>query len=218
MLNAREGWRDIAQSFERGFWESFAEREGPPSPKALAKTSRIIWERFWARADQFRGQTVMDIGPGPTQRMEFFDSGCFIAIEPLADVYRRLPWASLERYAMVYQQPAEEPIPMVRVCDAVLSLNALDHCYDLNLVLRNAFSYLRPGGLLFVSFDVDKKLSHDPTHPISLTHERATEVIQEEGFVIDRIEAGRVWDDHARAWSDSWGGGTAYHWWARRAV
>jgi SAM-dependent methyltransferase len=213
--SARKAWSDLAQSFERGFWETLATRELAPSRGWLAAVSARIWQRFGFPLDAFEGRLVLDIGPGPTGRMLAL-AGEWLAIEPLAEAYAALPWAALDQYRRIYEQPAEERIEeLVGACDVVLSINALDHCYDLNLVLRNAYAYLKPGGLLFVSFDVDKPVSHDPTHPICLTHERATEVIREEGFAIERIESGKA-SPTPDGWLDAWGGGTAWHWWAKR--
>ena len=50
--------------------------------------------------------------------------------------------------------------------DGVVSINVLDHCYDLAPILSNVATYLKPGGLGFLSFDSHQ--DRDLLHPLTL--------------------------------------------------
>ncbi len=221
--DAQRDWKEHAQTFEADWWDSAYKRgiglkdvdvkNVPAIRKGLHGVSRQIWQNFTFTQKTFTGKTVLDIGPGPTGRCSWL-KGTFLAIEPLAVRFQQLPWHMLAKYKRVYAQPAEELIPeLVGSVDAVLSLNTLDHCYDLPAILSNVYQYLKPDGLAFLSFDVDKGI-YDPTHPINLTPAAATRTIKDSGLAVEAWSFGHCYPGDP--WRDNWGGGTAYHWWCRK--
>ena len=187
--------------------------------------SRRIWGQLGFSRETFAGKICLDIGAGPTARCVGLD-GTWWAIEPLAESYVWMP------YDRVWAVPAEQFIPeLVDAVDYVVSLNALDHCFDLPAILCNAHRYLRRGGYAFWSFDVDKPITDDPTHPLVMTHDEADAAIREAGFRVIRRTHGKCYPRLSRKWRssrgqrcvsaappwiDSWGGGTAYHWLCKR--
>jgi SAM-dependent methyltransferase len=201
-------WHGISQPFELGCWTMFFENE----VKAYAEESEWMMRRFNFEKQAFKNQTVVDIGCGPTGRLTWLE-GSFIAIEPLAGHYRQMPWAHLEKYHKIYEQPAEIPIAeLVGAVDMIFAINSLDHAFDLEAILGNMFSYLKPGGRAFISVDVDKPIANDPTHPLRLHSETVRLLLLKHGFVIEKEESGKC----NAAGESSWGGGTAYHWWLQR--
>lgn len=215
MTNNKEIWETVAQPFERSHWEDAGVSVAVPDARrrkprrARRSMSRRIWSNFRFSQHTLKGKTVLDIGPGPTGRCEWL-KGDFVAIEPLAKHYGR----GLGKYRKVYVQPAEDSIPeLVGAIDAVLSLNCLDHCYDIKAILANVYAYLNPGGLAFFSFDVNKP-DFDANHPTHLTAREATRIISASGLVVSHFESGHCYP--GTPWLDSWGGGTAYHWWCQK--
>jgi SAM-dependent methyltransferase len=124
-----------------------------------------------------------------------------------------MPWAHLEKYHKIYEQPAEIPIAeLVGAVDMIFAINSLDHAFDLEAILGNMLSYLRPGGRAFISVDVDKPITQDPTHPLRLRSETVRSSLLRHGFVIEKEEMGKC----NPAGESSWGGGTAYHCWLKK--
>lgn len=218
-----EQWRDVAQEAEFGHWKTSDDtgkwsRTKPGAVQGAVDCSRRIFEQFGFKRTTFAKKTVLDIGPGPTGRLNWLACKRLIGIEPLWERYRALELAHLDHYQHVYTTPAEVLIPeLVGRVDAVISLNCLDHCYDIDAVIANVAQYTKPGGLMFLSFDVDKPESENdsPGHPVSLTHDEATEVFKDHGLLIERIGSGQCYPAPDR-WLDAWGVGTAYHWWLRK--
>ena len=221
---ARSDWAQLAQTFELEHWKTAQTRGFGIGAHCLANdiarihagfrgVSQQIWENFGFTEDAFVGMQCLDIGCGPLGRCSWL-LGEWSTIEPLADQYRKeLAYAYLP-YEHVYSQAAEKRIgELVGQFVAVVSLNCLDHCFDANLVLKNAFDYLAPSGVALLSFDVDKPCKSDPTHPINMTHDEATTLIESVGFAVTKIAHGKCYPRVDGTWRDNWGGGTAYHWW-----
>ena len=203
----RASWQTIAQTFEREYWTGCVPSITPHRTAQARTLSSMIWGNFGFSQDSFSGKVVLDVGAGPTARCSWLD-GTFVAIEPLADTYIHMP------YEQIWKVPAEQHIQeLVDSVDYVVSLNALDHCYDLPLILHNLITYIREGGGAFLSFAVDKGVEEDETHPLVMTHEEASQAITESGFDIIKHSSGRCYPLGDDVWRDSWGGGTAHHWW-----
>lgn len=211
--NLHAVWEATAQPFEANHWRTHCTRPTTAKPEL----PRRIWERLGFGPEAFAGCTVIDIGCGPTARMCGFASGRFLAIDPLWDYYHTLPGAHFEPYEKGYSLPAETYIQELDgQADWVVSLNALDHCYDLDAVLHNAWRYLRPEGRGLFSVDVDKQCPFDPTHPINLTRDGWREALRRNGHRIVREEEGRCYPHADGSWRENWGGGLAVHWETRK--
>ena len=211
-----EVWRDEAQGHETLCWS-----EGEDECRPYKEMSRWTMQRFYFRKDEFRDKVVVDIGCGPTGLLDWLE-GSFIAIEPLASTYRKLPWAHLEKYHKFYEQPGEKRIDeLVGKVDMIFSINCFDHAYDVEAIIENMAAYLKPDGRAFVSVDLDKP--PDPAHPLVVRPETMRSMFLKHGFTIEREEQGNVADPGTGTGKvvldrTAWSGGTAYHWWLGNAT
>jgi len=72
--------------------------------------------------------------------------------------------------------------------DGVVSINVLDHCYELAPILGNVAGYLKPGGVAFLSFD-----AHDDTdilHPLRLGDRSVEGSLAGTGLVVEQKATG----------------------------
>ena len=207
-----ERWSTVPQLSECGCWSLLGKDECGP----YKEMSEWLMKRFHFRKDEFKDKVVVDIGCGPTGRLEWLE-GSFVAIEPLGTALRRLPWAHMEKYHKIYDQPAEKRIDeLVGKVDMIFSLNCLDHAYDLEAIISNVAAYLKPGGQAFISVDVDKSPKEDDTHPLIIRHETMRSMFHKHGLTIVNEEQGNVADSgdgKARTGLPAWYRGTAYNWW-----
>jgi len=129
-----------------------------------------IFNHFGFGRDDFRGKSILDVGAGPRLRTKYFKDSIITALEPLGERFvRNFKWCDL-RDVPVYTNPIEEFIPeLVHQFDFIISINALDHCYDFNLSISNMCWYLKEGGTIFISYDFHS--GSDPLHPLSLSKE-----------------------------------------------
>jgi SAM-dependent methyltransferase len=198
-----------AQSAELDWWRN--------KPLAEAYTE-ALWRRLGFARTQFRGLRVMDLGCGPTLHAAWFEGLAeLIAVDPLAEQYRaEVPWHRLDRASRVVAQPAERLVKGVELqLDVVLSINALDHAYDLAASIWNVAEYLKPGGLAFLSFDIHGR--GDRLHPMVLTAEYCEERYRLEGLAVHRRAVGvRGWLDPLCDARGAYGGGLAHHWWLQK--
>lgn len=209
-------WESETLPWERKWWEQRFTSWNPVDGESLRECSRLLWERFGFRRDEFVDKLVMDVGCGPTGRLEWFE-GSFTGIDPLMGEYERIG-GLLECYATRIDAPAEERIGgFAGELDAVLSVNALDHGYDFVKAVENIASYLKPGGLFFLSVGCDKCFKPGSDHPLSLPHNTVTNILLESGFSVDKLDSGRVFTGDGEGGvkeQDTWSGGRAFHWWA----
>lgn len=209
MLKADQNiWSQVSQPWELDWWRK--EKIGPCAD--LADWARVVWLNQGLRMDAFNGKCVIDIGCGPTGRLECFEGGEIVAIDPLWNAYQTLPSAALGKYARGYAEPAEKFIPELEGwADWAVSLNALDHGYDLQAMLSNIFRYLKPGGFFFLSVDVDAKY-HDDTHPLRLFSPEVRGALVNAGFDVITERHGECYPTTTGIWSSNWGNGVAGHW------
>lgn len=120
-------------------------------------------------------------------RAKFFDGAHIIALEPLASKFIiEVPWCDLNDAHEVYSEPAEKLISsLVGKVDFLFSINVLDHCYDFEIIVRNAFQYLKKGGKACLSFDCHSKT--DKLHPIIVNEKVATSILFDSGYVINQF-------------------------------
>src|SRR5262249_21694517 len=112
------------------------------------------------------GKTVVDLGAGSKLRTKYFEGARLIAIEPLAKRFiETIPWCDLGSADRVFSSPGEEPLAELHCqADLLVSINVIDHCYDVAALLANVRDYLKPGALAFFSFD--SHLDTDLLHPL----------------------------------------------------
>ncbi len=224
----REAWKTVAQPWELGWWtrpENDAIPEEAKNDVQGMRVSEMICDCLGISREDVEGKNVLDVGCGPTGRLRRLESwkgdGQIWAIDPLAENYRSIRWANLDVYDFLRSVPAEElQTALVRYFHVVISINALDHGYDLLASMRNIRSYLRPGGVAFISFDCTDDPTPDPTHPLRISKEAAEATFIAAGFEIERSfndpcypTFGDPPDDlKVVALRQNWGHGVHWHW------
>ncbi len=152
--------------------------------------TRALFTHFGFSPDAYHGKTIIDLGAGSKLRTKYFSGAKIIAIEPLADRFmKNIDWCDLTDAQNVYSSPAEERIDeCVNSADLVISINVLDHCYDIDAIVGNIASYLKPDGLAFLSFDEHGET--DKMHPLILTKEACDEIFAEKGLIVEKFSKG----------------------------
>ena len=122
--------------------------------------------RSWA------GKTVLDVGAGSRLRTLWFEDVEIIVVEPLADRFlAEVPFCDLDRATEVHAVPGETYVrDLAGRADVVVSINALDHGYDMAASVSNIRRYLKPDGIALLSFDLHDTVS-DHMHPMVVTHQ-----------------------------------------------
>jgi SAM-dependent methyltransferase len=208
-------WKNFAQPWELGWWTKNLYGHAF-DPVGAAKASAEICNALDITPDLIRGRVVMDVGNGPTGRLQSLRDakagGTWIGLDPLNEHYLVIQRESLSVYDRLIAAPCETLQPdLVGQCDVIVSLNALDHGYDLPLSLANLWAYLKPGGRAVLSFDCFDEAFDDFTHPIRISRGEADRLIRQIGFKVTKQNAVRCYGDR-----ENWGGGVHQHWWLKR--
>jgi SAM-dependent methyltransferase len=175
----REKWAAEAQPGEREWW-----RANMPAPEGIEACAAAEFAADFGQRE-FDGKTIMDIGCGPTVLTGWFTGAEIVAVDPLADSYRGLLGNRLGLAAKVYAQPAEILIPeLVEKADAVFSVNALDHAFDLGACLWNIAAYLKPSGLAFIDVDLHPGWG-DSKHPLRMSRREVESAFNRNGLCIE---------------------------------
>jgi 2-polyprenyl-3-methyl-5-hydroxy-6-metoxy-1,4-benzoquinol methylase len=175
-------------------WSNVAQRGELEYHKRPNLRSSEEWEvrnsEFWGRrhfsADGWDGKLVVDVGAGSRLRTLYFQGARIAAIEPLADEFiAQVEWQDLDQAAEIYGVPAEKDIAELHGrADLIVSVNALDHGYDFEAVIRNLRGYLKPDGRAYLTFDQHEK--PDDMHQLMIDDSKAKEIFDRCGFVVDR--------------------------------
>lgn len=216
----RNAWAATAQPWEFDWWKkNRATEDNHPLGRVI---SQLLCARIGLTGDVVAGKSLLDVGCGPTGRLrgldEFKGPAEWWAMDPLLERYKTLAWPNFNVYDRFRNEAAEELQPdFVGKFDVVVSLNALDHGYDLPLALANLRSYLKVGGQALISFDCTDDPTPDPTHPLRIPKEKADRAFVAAGFTIvgcsrqpcfPNVDA----DGVPRSWRNNWGHGTHWHW------
>jgi len=182
LLGRKRSWGWLAQRAELHFHQNNAWRR----TEEFMRHSEALFEHFGFSPDSFVGKTLIDLGAGSRLRTAYFRAARLVVIEPLAEEFlRTVAWCDLGRADQVLSRPAEEYIAeLFESADGVISINVLDHCYDLRPIVANVAAYLKPAGIAFLSFD-----SHDSTdllHPLRLDGEVVERAIEGTGLILER--------------------------------
>lgn len=187
ILTANEKeWQEEGQSFELNFHKGNLFRQ---SDAFVDETNRLF-EGFGFHTDQFIGKTIIDIGAGSRMRGKFFSGSDIVAIEPLASKFiKEISWCDLNSAKMVISEPAESVISeLVDSADFIFSINVLDHCFDFNRIIDNAYQYLKSDSLCFLSFDSHLNISVG--HPLILLEKACRDIFVKAGFRIVDFKQG----------------------------
>lgn len=132
-----------------------------------------------AEADEafLTDRVVADFGCGPRGSLAWVPSARLrIGIDVLASRYADAFPNDIRSHGMLYVTSTEQRIPMPDACvDVMFTLNALDHCRNLDAMCREIVRVIRPGGQLIGSFNL-----HEPptaAEPQTLTEELLDELL-----------------------------------------
>lgn len=208
LLGRKRSWGWLAQRAELHFHQNNQWRQ----TEAFGEHTRALFEAFGFAAESFAGKTLIDLGAGSRLRTAYFRRARLMVIEPLAEEFQRtISWCDLASAERVFAKPAEEHIAELSgEADGVVSINVLDHCYDLQPILANVADYLKPDGVAFLSFD-----SHDATdvlHPLRLGDDSVEGLLRGTALVVERRSTG------LGALGPKYGHGVAVNYWLRKTA
>lgn len=185
-LDPRRQWQEQAQEGELDFHRN---DEWRPSEDFMRQTN-ALFASFDFDPQAWSGKTVVDLGAGSRLRTKYFEGANLIAVEPLGDRFvAEIPWSDLGDASALYSRPAEERIDeLAGTVDLLVSINVLDHCFDVGSILRNVRDYLKPNGLAFLSFD--RHETPDDMHPLVLTEEVCGEAFESAGLEVLKVSRG----------------------------
>lgn len=159
----------------------------------FTKETEAIFTCAGLDKDAYSGKIILDAGCGPKLRTRYFLGAKIIAIDPLASKYIEIPWSDLRESYICYSSPLEETIDdLVGMCDLVISINVLDHCYDFMSCIKNLFLYMKPESTGFLSFDLHSG-GMDNMHPIDLDEKASDSILTNTGFKIIEKRYARVY-------------------------
>ena len=135
---------------------------------------------------------MLDVGAGSRLRTLWFEDVEIIVVEPLADRFLgEVPFCDLDRATEVHAVPGETYVrDLAGRADVVVSINALDHGYDMAASVGNIRRYLKPDGIALLSFDLHDTVS-DHMHPMVVTHPMMLDIFAQVGFEVTRTDERR---------------------------
>lgn len=174
---------------------------------------RLVGIPHRGRSDAFDGQLIVDIGAGSRLRSRYFERARIVAIEPLADRFvSTIKWSDLREAAELQSIPAEQFVEHLAGQAAfVMCINVLDHVFDPDSVVRNAFRYLEPGGDFLLAVDLHAHGEAGHMHPVHVDRAGLRRMLDAAGFSIER-----EFDGLGPTGANSFGHGQAYTVVARR--
>ncbi len=136
--------------------------------------------------DDFKEQSVLDVGCGPTSILYFIDAERRVGIDPLADLY--------EQWNGHYGRPIELIESMAEAMpfndaefDTVFCINCIDHTKAPAAILAEIARVIKPGGRFVFHVDLDsplRKLHKKVKKECGLAHPHSLRY----GWVRERIE------------------------------
>lgn len=117
------------------------------------------------------GKIVADFGCGPRGSLAWTDKPAIkLGIDVLAEKYLENFGDELVKHGMVYVTSSEERIPVPDAfVDCLFTINSLDHVANLEKMIFEIFRILKPGGILFASFNLNEPKT--VCEPQSITEE-----------------------------------------------
>ncbi len=225
-MEQSEAWKR-AQQLELAHWrEGFANRKIGPSVNRGELHSRLMWDRFDVSPNDWRGESILDVGCGPTARLEcFFARSCVYGMDSLVHEYLGIPGAKMDGYEGLFAGSAEKDDwehsgeLLIARFGVVVCLNVLDHCDKPQKALDNMLAYCKPGGIGVVSVDCTD--SRDAMHPHAFQPQDVERMILDAEWTIAKRARGRSFpvmeNGEVTHWLDGWTKTTmAYHWWLRK--
>jgi 2-polyprenyl-3-methyl-5-hydroxy-6-metoxy-1,4-benzoquinol methylase len=200
---SREKWKRDAQAGELDWW-----MKNPWSDKDQRAFATKLWLSFGLKHHDFMGKTIVDVGCGPTVQSAWFAGARLVGVDPLANEFRsKVTWNHLDQLSELYAQPGEVLIrELVGTADAVVSINALDHAYDLGACLWNIAAYMKPTAAAYLHIDLHPGWGNR-CHPLQMSRLEVERAFNQNGLGIDWHRAG-----------ESHGDGEGHKWILRKAA
>lgn len=106
----------------------------------------------------FKDKVVADFGCGPQGTLVWTDKPKVkIGIDVLATRYFEEFPEELQSHGMIYVQSSENVIPIAtNYVDYIITINSLDHVYNLDLMANELKRILKPGGILLAAFNLNE--------------------------------------------------------------
>lgn len=185
----RSSWGGAAQSGELDFHKTNVGFRA--NDEVWHKAVDDDWRAAGYSPEGWEGKTVLDVGAGSRLRSLWFKGAEILVVEPLADKFRaEVKWQDLDEADELYSVPGEEFVPELEGrADLIVSINALDHGYDIAQSIANIKRYLKPDGEAFLSFDMHDE--PDFMHPLVLNNELILEIYREVGLEVVKNEEAR---------------------------
>ncbi|MBF0234891.1 MAG: methyltransferase domain-containing protein, partial [Desulfamplus sp.] len=101
--------------------------------------------------------SIMELGPGPVPQLGDHFNGCpitYVAVDALADEYAAIfhHYNIRQRFDIIAATGEELTQHFAAESfDVIYSSNALDHTFDPALIIKNMFTLLKPGGVIYLA-------------------------------------------------------------------
>jgi SAM-dependent methyltransferase len=177
-------WKQTAQPGELAFHKSKNIRSGAQ----WVSGNKVFWRNQGFSPKGWEGKVIVDVGAGSRLRTLFFKGAHIVAIEPLAQEFlKEVEWQDLDKAAEIHASPAEVLIPgLVGRADLIVSVNALDHGFEFERAIQNLRQYIKPEGLVYLSYDQHEK--PDEMHPLILNDKISRGVFERSGFRVAKAK------------------------------
>lgn len=208
---ARSRWKQ-AQSYEKNFWKSTAEKLGED------KTSKLSWYRWRAKnlknnldkafgndSPDLKDARVIEVGSGPVGLVSALEASEKVAIDPLCDFFSSQPSLIECRGEDVnYLQGKGEELPFEDGhFDLVVIENVIDHTESAHEVMDELNRVLKDEGILYLTVnlhppwgyvlhEIVSKLRIDKGHPYTFTIPKIRKFLASHGFDVRYDE----WQDY----------------------
>ena len=178
-----------ALEHEKAFWTKIVSQD---TFQSMQDNWRRTGEHFESIAGKYLAldhtSKILQIGAAAQGAISFWKMGRRIALDPLADFYRRSFNQSDEGITHVKGLGEKLPFSDSSI-DVVLCLNVLDHTMSPELVVSEMSRVLRDGGLLFLGVDVYPKDlldegKRDPIHLWRFTSSDISQLVAKPDFLI----------------------------------
>lgn len=168
---------------EMSFWKAYHVMKGFDNSVYKNMILSIMGEKD---DSSFEGKVVADFGCGPQGTLVWTDKPkTKIGIDVLATKYFEEFPSELTTHDMIYVQSSENVIPIsTNYVDYLITINSLDHVYNLDLIAKELKRILKPNGVLLASFNLNEPETE--CEPQKLTIEKLKNELLNE-FKIQRI-------------------------------
>lgn len=140
---------------EMSFWKAYYVREGFDNTVYKKMMLGILGNED---DSVFKNKVVVDFGCGPQGSLVWTDvPKVKIGVDVLATQYFETFPEELRKHNMVYVQSSENAIPLPSdYADFLITINSLDHVYNLDIITIELKRILKQGGILLGGFNINE--------------------------------------------------------------